>query len=118
MRWLDNKGFLSHYYPIRFRSTIPLPNGILNVPVFLFFFPSPDPFSFPPGWLAHVNAAQTEAEVEALRECIRRRRPYGDSAWVQRAAEQLGLEASLRPRGRPRKKTQQPSLFVRIDDPE
>jgi putative transposase len=53
-------------------------------------------------WLDHVNAPQSEAELEALRMCIRRRRPYGDTAWVQRAARDLGLEASLRPRGRPR----------------
>jgi hypothetical protein len=41
--------------------------------------------------------------VEALRECIRRRRPYGDEVWADRAATHLGLEASRRPRGRPRK---------------
>jgi 1,2-phenylacetyl-CoA epoxidase PaaB subunit len=51
-----------------------------------------------------VDAPQTEAELEAMRECIRRRPPYGDSAWVERAARQLGLEASLRPRGRPPRK--------------
>jgi putative transposase len=51
-----------------------------------------------------VNTPQTEAEVEALRECVRRRRPYGDEAWADRAAIHLGLEPSLRPRGRPRKK--------------
>ncbi len=71
----------------------------------------------PPGWLAHVNTAQTEAEVEALRQCIRRRRPYVETAWMEQVAEQLGLEASLRPRGRPRKKAnEQPSLFIPIDD--
>jgi putative transposase len=69
-------------------------------------------------WLEHVNAAQTEAEVAALRECIRRRRPYGDGVWAERVARQLGLESSLRPRGRPRKKTvNPPSLFHHEDDP-
>jgi putative transposase len=63
----------------------------------------PGPVVRPAGWLGHVNAPQTEAEAEALRECIRRRRPYGDEVWAERAAKQLGLEASLRPRGRPRK---------------
>jgi putative transposase len=33
------------------------------------------PVPRPTWWLAHVNAAQTQAEQEALRECIRRRRP-------------------------------------------
>src|SRR5439155_9596489 len=79
----------------------------------------PGPVPRPATWLEHVNAPQTEAEVEALRECIRRRRPYGDEAWVVRAARQLGLEASLRPRGRPRKS---PSDTLRppshLSDPE
>lgn len=61
-------------------------------------------------WLRHVNEAQTEAELEALRECTRRRRPYGDAVWVEQAAERLGV--SLRPRGRPRKRPgQEPSFF-------
>jgi hypothetical protein len=29
--------------------------------------------------------------------------PFGAGAWVAETAEQLGLQASLRPRGRPRK---------------
>ncbi len=63
----------------------------------------PGPAVRPIDWLAHVNHPQTEEEEEALRECIRRRRPYGDERWAERAAQSLGLEASLRPRGRPRK---------------
>ena len=63
----------------------------------------PGPVLRPAGWLEYVNTPQTEAEVEALRECIRRRRPYGDEVWADRAATHLGLEASRRPRGRPRK---------------
>ena len=63
-------------------------------------------------WLRHVNEPQTEAEVESLRQCIRRRRPYGDDAWMQRTARRMGLESSLRPRGRPPKKAaQQATLF-------
>ena len=62
-------------------------------------------------WLRHVNEAQTEAEVERLRECVRRRRPYGDDDWTQESAQQMGLEASLRPRGRPRKKAVMPRSF-------
>ncbi|HEY7427488.1 MAG TPA: transposase [Gemmataceae bacterium] len=77
------------------------------------------PVPRPSCWLKHVNAVQSEAEVAALRECIRRRRPYGDAPWAERVAGQLGLESSLRPRGRPRKKTDnQPSLFGYQDDPQ
>ncbi|HEY2784365.1 MAG TPA: transposase [Fimbriiglobus sp.] len=70
------------------------------------------PVPRPAGWLRHVNTPQTEAEAEALRECIRRRRPFGDAAWIGRAAGRLGLESSLRPRGRPRKPAEKsPTLF-------
>jgi putative transposase len=70
------------------------------------------PVPRPAGWLEYVNSPQTEAEVEAVRECIRRRRPYGCPTWVEEAALRLGLEASLRPRGRPRKRAADPpSLF-------
>jgi putative transposase len=46
-------------------------------------------------WLAYVNEPQSEAEVEALRECIRRRRPYGDEAWVERTAQVMGTGGQL-----------------------
>lgn len=56
-----------------------------------------------PNWLDFVNQPQTESEVKRLRECLNRGRPFGDESWQQRAAADLGLEASLNPRGRPRK---------------
>ena len=56
-------------------------------------------------WLDYVNEPQTEAEVERLRESLRRGRPFGDRWWMEQTARRLGLEASLRPRGRPRKPT-------------
>jgi len=55
------------------------------------------------GWLQGVNRAMNEREVERIRECIRRGKPYGDEEWATQAARELGLESSLRPRGRPRK---------------
>jgi putative transposase len=67
-------------------------------------------------WGRYVNEPQTEAEVEALRECIRRRRPYGDDEWTQRTAQHMGLEASLRPRGRPPKKAEVPAPLVDWDE--
>jgi putative transposase len=62
------------------------------------------PVSEPPDWLDRVNAADTAGELEALRRCVRRGRPYGDEEWVMRTADRLGLSSSLRPPGRPRKK--------------
>jgi REP-associated tyrosine transposase len=66
------------------------------------------PVSHSVDWLAYVNKPQTEAEVASLRECIQRRRPYGDSMWIQRTARKMGLEPSLHPRGRPPKKKPAP----------
>jgi putative transposase len=72
----------------------------------------PGPVPRPANWLEHVNEPQTEAEVERLRECLRRGRPYGASAWMMQTATRLGLEASLRPLGRPRKPAlEQSSMF-------
>ncbi|MFH0982067.1 MAG: hypothetical protein V2A79_11055 [Planctomycetota bacterium] len=57
----------------------------------------------PRGWRRVVNEPQDEKELEWLRQCVRRGRPYGDEAWVRRTAVRLGLESSLRPVGRPKK---------------
>jgi len=62
------------------------------------------PVPQPRRWLAHVNAPQTEAEVAAVRRAIQRGSPFGNPDWQRRLAGRLGLESTLRPRGRPRKK--------------
>jgi len=56
------------------------------------------------GWTNHVNAAQTQTELDRLRQSVNRGTPFGSETWAQRTAKALGLESSLRPRGRPRKK--------------
>lgn len=61
------------------------------------------PVARPRQWLAHVNRPQTKAEIDAIRQSIRRGSPFGSEGWVQQTAEQLGLETTLRPRGRPKK---------------
>jgi putative transposase len=64
-----------------------------------------DPGPVPRGadWLAWVHQPQTEAELTALRQSVVRGAPFGSESWRQATAEQLGLESTLRPRGRPRK---------------
>lgn len=64
---------------------------------------SPWPVARPADWLAWVNQPQTAAELEALRSCVARGRPFGTRPWIKRTAGRLGLEGTLRPRGRPRK---------------
>jgi len=50
------------------------------------------PLPRPTDWLQLVNQPQTEAEVEALRCCVNRGRPFGDPTWVTDTAKRLGLE--------------------------
>jgi putative transposase len=64
--------------------------------------PAESPVPLPEDWPVRVNAAETMAELEAIRRSVQRGAPYGGEAWVARAAARLGLEHTLRPRGRPR----------------
>ena len=66
---------------------------------------SPWPLPRPADWLQIVNHPQTEAELEALRCCVNRGRPFGDPNWVAHAANRLELNWTLRSRGRPKKPT-------------
>jgi putative transposase len=61
------------------------------------------PVPLPRQWARWVNEPMTDAEVESLRRSVNRGTPFGTEAWTRRMAERLGLEASLRPRGRPPK---------------
>ena len=67
----------------------------------------PWPVARPSDWLAYVNQPAQTKEVDTLRRCSQRGSPYGDEAWVRNVADQLGLESTLRPRGRPPKKPEE-----------
>ncbi len=54
-------------------------------------------------WERHVDQPQTEAELLALRRSVERGIPYGGDRWQQKTVTALGLESTLRSRGRPRK---------------
>jgi len=64
---------------------------------------SEGPLPLPEGWVEEVNVPQTQPELDALRLCLARGRPFGSEGWVERIAERLGLLPTLRHRGRPRK---------------
>lgn len=55
-------------------------------------------------WLEFVSQPQTEAELAALRRSVQRGVPYGSESWQKRTIAALGLESTLRGRGRPSKK--------------
>ena len=47
--------------------------------------------------------SQPSEEVALLRHSLVRGTPFGDPKWQQRLVTKLGLESTMRPRGRPRK---------------
>jgi putative transposase len=59
------------------------------------------PLPVPSNWCELVNLPQTEAELDAIRRSVHRGCPYGSPAWMEQAAQRLGLQSTLRPRGRP-----------------
>jgi len=61
------------------------------------------PLPLPENWLALVQAPQTESELKAVRRALQRSSPFGSDSWSKKTAERLGIEQTLRPRGRPRK---------------
>jgi putative transposase len=61
------------------------------------------PVPKPGDWLRYVNEHGTRDELDRLRTCNRRGRPYGDRDWMARKVEDLQHAQTLRPRGRPKK---------------
>jgi len=61
------------------------------------------PIAAPRNWLKMVNRAQTAAEEESIGRAVKRGCPYGGRRWTSQASVRLGLEYTLRPRGRPQK---------------
>ena len=60
------------------------------------------PVATPRDWTAWVDRAEPAAELEALRNSLKRGCPYGQAKWQSSMAEKLGLQSTLRPRGRQR----------------
>jgi putative transposase len=60
------------------------------------------PVARPRQWVEHVNRPQSDAELNAIRTSVVRGQPFGSPSWTQATAKVLGLESTLRPRGRPR----------------
>ena len=65
---------------------------------------SPWPIAPPTDWASRVNAPLSPAEEDALR-ALDRGQPLGAPAWQATTARRLGLDSTLRPRGRPKKIT-------------
>ena len=64
-------------------------------------FVHPGPVRVPEDWVRWLNEPQTDGELEGLRASVNRGVPYGGETWIERIVPLLGLEFTLRPRGRP-----------------
>ncbi|GAH54549.1 unnamed protein product, partial [marine sediment metagenome] len=58
----------------------------------------------PSDWDRYVDEPLTAKELEKLRQSVNRQSPFGNVEWTERISQQLGLEHTLRSRGRPKKK--------------
>jgi putative transposase len=63
---------------------------------------TPPPDGLPADWLELVNRPQSDKELAAIVRCVQRGAPFGREQWVKRMARELGLESTLRARGRPK----------------
>jgi putative transposase len=61
------------------------------------------PVGLPKGWGRYVDEPLREKELNRLRQSVNRQSPYGALMWQMKVSKELGLESTLRPRGRPRK---------------
>jgi putative transposase len=59
-------------------------------------------------WIEFVAAPFTDKEQKRMERSISRGVPYGDDKWVAKTARRLGLESTLRARGRPNKLPKSP----------
>jgi putative transposase len=64
---------------------------------------SPWPLERSRNWVAWVNRGLNDEQLEGIRTCVQRDRPFGSESWVRQTAARLGLEFTLRGPGRPRK---------------
>jgi putative transposase len=64
----------------------------------------PLPVDLPKNWASYVSQPLSLTELETLRLNVARQAPYGSEAWQQKVSTRYGLQATLRPRGRPSKK--------------
>lgn len=62
------------------------------------------PIDRPRNWIKVVNRRMADPQVKQIRLSILRDRPLGDPAWTQRMAAILGMQHTLRTRGRPSKR--------------
>ena len=61
------------------------------------------PIELPEDWDKYVNEPLTNTELEKFHQSVTRHSPFGNPTWQIKICKELGLESTIRPRGRPRK---------------
>jgi putative transposase len=64
-------------------------------------FLHPGPIDRSDDWIILVNRPQTEEELNRVRQAANRESPFGNEEWRWATANRLGLQWTLRRRGRP-----------------
>jgi putative transposase len=63
---------------------------------------SEPPVPLPRDWASRVNEPHAPAELEVLRRCVNRQRPFGDEQWMADTMHRSAPAMPARGRGRPR----------------
>lgn len=65
------------------------------------------PWPIQPDWnyLRTVNQSDSKDVLKEIRMSVNKGRPYGKASWIETMVKALGLESTVRSRGRPRKST-------------
>ena len=61
------------------------------------------PLQLPTQWTEYVNTPVTDGEQERMQQSVNRGAPFGSTEWQTMICELLGLESTIRPKGRPKK---------------
>lgn len=61
------------------------------------------PVKLPENWREYVDTPFSGIELERVRKSVNRQAPFGSLTWRDTMCRELGLESTLRPRGRPMK---------------
>ncbi len=61
------------------------------------------PIDMPHDYLGLVNTPHTNAELESLRYCVNKSKPFGKESWTQRTIDKFDLASTLKNPGRPKK---------------
>lgn len=61
------------------------------------------PIEIPKNYLGLVNEPHTNTELESLRYCVNKGKPFGNEEWTSKMIDAYKLESTMRGRGRPKK---------------